>query len=180
MKILFKSLLLVCGMIITFTGVNATARDDLISYLNQNHVIYGNTIAITAYQRTQVERYLNSHTVTDSQVAVFKSKVEEIKSVMNNAQVVDPNKLTTSDKNKVINLAKDAGIAVGITVTINSTNNRVELYNNSGALLDVFSLSTGKLPFTGTSSLICVITVVISTTIAMLYIFEKGTLNHGK
>jgi|GEM_PF-2652672 len=173
MNKLFKSLFLVCAISIVFTGVNAAAKDDLTAYLTGGHVITGSTFYLSTAQKTQLERYLNDNTVTDSQVATFKSKIEEIKSVMNTARVSDVTKLTIADKNKVIVLVKDAGTAVGVIVTVNSTNNSVELFNSTGAKLDVFTFNSGKLPFTGSDSMLYDIVAVITCMIAMTFIFKK-------
>jgi len=176
MKKLFKSLLLVYAVAVVFVGVNGAAKDDLTAYLSQEHTIGGSTFTLSDSQRIQLERYLNSNVVTDSQIVVFKSKIEEIKSVMNIAKITDPAKLNAVDKNKVINLVKDAGISVGVTVTVNSTNNSVELFDKTGAKLDVFSFNAGKLPFTGTDYITYDIVAVIACMIAMSYILRKKTV----
>jgi MinD superfamily P-loop ATPase len=173
MNKLFKSLFLVCSVAVIFTVVSASAKDDLTSYLTQAHVIAGNTVTLTAAQKTQLERYLNDNTVTDLQVSMFKSKIEEIKTILNAAKITDPTKLTSSDKAKVINLIKDAGISVGVTVTVNSTNNTVELFDSTGAKLDVFTLSSGKLPFTGSDYILYDFVAIASCIIAMIYILKK-------
>jgi len=173
MNKLFKSLFFVFTVAVVFTVVSASAKDDLTSYLTQAHVISGNTYALTAAQKTQLERYLNDNTVTDLQVAMFKSKIEDIKSIMNTAKVTDPTKLTSTDKTKVINLIKDAGLSVGVTVTVNSTNNTVELFDSTGAKLDVFTLNSGKLPFTGSDYILYDIVAVASCIMTLIYILKK-------
>lgn len=177
---LLKSLFAIGALIIILNDVYAAASDDLIVYLEQQHVIAGQTVTMTDGQKTQLERYLNSNPVTDAQVATVKTKVQQIISIMDSKNTINPTKLTTAEKTTVINLIKDAGLAVGVTVTADSTNNSIALFDNTGAKLDVITFDSGRLPFTGLDVILYNIVAVIVIIIAMVQIIKKKLNDDNK
>lgn len=174
MKKLIESLFVICAISSFFAGVHAaTANDELLSYITKDHIVAGTTLTLTAAQRTQVERYISDNMITVNEVVIFKSKIEEVKSIMTDAGVTDLTKLSNLNKNKVTNLIIEAGRTIGITVTVNSNNNTIELFDSTGAKLDVLTFNGGKLPFTGSSFVLYNVTATIVAMVAMFYIFKK-------
>lgn len=169
---LVKSIIFVCLMLVTLSNVIGMPKEDLIAYVSKEHIVSGKTYSLTPGQKVQVERYLNTNTVTHQQVNIFISKVEAIKNIMNISNVSDPNKLISSEKTKVMNLAIEAGSSIGIIVRINTSKEYVELLDSKGVILDVVTFTGDKLPFTGTTLELLDVFAAITTMCIVICIFK--------
>ena len=104
-----------------YTGVvNATAEEDLISFLSKSFNVAGQSVKIPSGYVKEAQRYIDTYGVTDSEVAAIKSKVNEGVAIMNKEGVTDVTKLSKDSKNQLMSVAQEAGAVVGATVTFNT------------------------------------------------------------
>lgn len=154
-RVLTASLLVVLVLILASTVVKATTQSELEAYLTKAHTIAGEEVSLTEADKVKVERYFAENTLTDAQATAIKGKVDEAIAIMDKAGVADPTKLSSSDKTKLLNVAETAAQEAGLTLTVNSKDNTVELYQD-GKLIESVSFEE-KLVQTGSNNLVFVV-----------------------
>ena len=167
LKIVFFVLLLI---VVNMSSVKAVTSSQLADKLYSMGASYG----ITASQRVQMERYLSDNPVTEEEANSIVEKANEAIQIMDQAGIKDVTKLTSADKSKITQLAKEAASIVGVTLQFGSDS--VSIYKD-GKLIDQITSSTasGKLAYTGNNiyKILVVSSVVAVALIAIIYIKEK-------
>ncbi len=147
MKKLLSTILIV--LIATFvlgTASNATTKNELKAYLLHDQGIAGSDLIIRNADKVKVERFFNRMDMTDAQATEIKTYVDAAITLMTSDGATEPNELSTrAKKEKLLSLAQQAAAVLGLTVSYDSTETRLDIYKD-GELYD--SLNWGVPPTT--------------------------------
>lgn len=172
-KILTISIL-VAIIVMAFAGiVNATTTSTLADELYAKGEKYG----ITTADKVKIERYLSENPVTEDQANQIMAKANEAVAVMEEAGITNYDKLTTAQKDKLKSIATSAADIIDVKLVFKKGS--VEIYDNTGKLIETIGENNGKLAYTGnnvsvvlTTSVVAVIALAI-TVISKRYANEK-------
>ena len=157
-KTLAIVLLAIIAVMALATGVNAATSSTLADELYSKGAKYG----MTSADKVKIERYLAENPVTDAQANELLAKADEAIAVMEKAGVTSYNKLTIAQKDEIKSIATEAAKKVDLKLVFKTKS--VEIYNNSGKLVETVSNTNGKLAYTGN----VVNVVVLATTVVAL------------
>ena len=145
------------------TIVNAATSSTLADELYAKGQKYGMTTA----EKVKIERYVSENTVTDDQANAIIAKADEAIAVMEKAGTTDYNKLSSAQKEQLKAIANSAADIVNVKLVFK--NGYVEIYDNTGKLIETVGQNNGKLAYTGnnvnvvlTTSVIAVIALAIT------------------
>ena len=159
------------------TVANAATEEELANFVKQPHKIAGQTKQITAEQKVEVDRFLDTHEVTDAQADSVIAKIKEGIAIMDKAGTADLDKLKTADKTELTNIAKEVAKILNLKLKINSSAKRVEIYEN-GTFLTSVPYGDDGLAKTGANYLPYVVASVIAIfAVATVIIAKKRTVN---
>ena len=176
MKKLLISMIAIVLVATSASAVNAaTANERLESYLKNGVTVGGQKYSLTSAQEVQLDRFLSANTLTTAQVDTAIAKANETINLVKGYDLSDPSKVPTAVKNQAINLAKEAGNAVGVNVKVDLASNKVVVTDVAGNVLASSSFTNGKLPFTGSNNVVyAIICTVLALSVAMVYSLKKG------
>ncbi len=151
-KALTITLLIALVLTLACTVVNASVKTDLEAYLKEALAEAAKKGYDTDDYEVMVDRYLPDD-LTETQANNIKESVESIKS-----SLVTPAELKNDSalQQKLLSLANEAAKQVGYTVSANSKNGTVDLYEGTKLLVSA-SADNGKLVQTGSSNLVYVV-----------------------
>lgn len=174
-KVLVTLTLLVVGMMMSFTCVNATTNAELIEFATSNHVVSGESIGLTAENRVKVERYLQENPVTDDEANQIMAKANELIALMESAGVSDPAKLSQEDKAKFISIAQEGAAVIGLDLVFKAGS--VDVYKD-GVLIETAALADAPVPYTGSNvNVALVVSSVAVIALAMGIVAKKRVAN---
>ena len=174
-KLLAGTLLLVMLIALVATKSMAATNADLIEYVTSDHKVAGENVGITAENRVKAKRYLTENPVTDAQADAIIAKGNEIIDLMNKANVSDPSKLSKADKEKFMEIAKEAADILGLKLVFHP--NSVDVYDKDGKLIDTVTLG-GKLVYTGNRvNVVLVISSIAIIALAAGFVAKKRLAN---
>ncbi len=163
--------------VLTTTVVNATASDDLVAALSKSYTVGGETVALSATDKVKLERYLADHPVTEEEKDAIVANFEEAIEIMQAEGIADVAKLSPQAKNKVISLVKAAAGEMDLTVDINTTNNTVKVYDQSGKLIESARVEDGKLAYTGNNSYVYIVAPVVAIIAIAAVVIARKKVN---
>ncbi len=171
-KVLAITVLTLILLALVCTPVKATTQSELEEYLLASHEVSAGTVSLTEADKVKVQRYFAEHTLTDDQATAVKAKADEIIAIFDKAGVTDAQDLSSSDKAAVLAAAQEAGAEVGLTITYNSTDEVLEIYEN-GELIETSSTEL-KLVQTGSNNVLAIsLAVVAIIAIAAIVVVKK-------
>ena len=131
---LIVALFITVLLILLVPGVKAaTPNEEIYNYFkSESYVIGGTTYTVSTEQLTVLERFLNEVTLTSDQVTLVKANAEKVVNILKAQKTVDVNKLSSSARSQIENIANETAKAVGITeAKYSSSANAVLItYNN--------------------------------------------------
>ena len=160
-KLLTISILVALVLILACTMVKATTESELEAYSKQTHTIAGKTVKLEADKVVKVERYLSTHDVTDEQATAVKAKIDEAKALLNKAGVADYTKMSRANKQELLKIGQEAAKALGLTMTYNASERRVEIYEGT-KMLDSQPISEDILVQTGSNNIVYVVLATVA------------------
>ena len=171
-KILVSILLIIVLVGVLATTSKATTNVELIEFAKSNHTVSGKSIGLTAENKIKVERYL---TVTDAQAGAIMAKANELIALMGAAGVSDPSELSSSDKEKFMQIAQEGADVIGVKLVFHA--HSVDVYKD-GKLIESATLGN-KLAYTGNNiNLALVISLVTIFALATTgFAAKKGLAN---
>ena len=179
MKKLLISMFILVATICSLTVVNAaTPNETLKNYVENGVVLNGKSYNITADQRVQMDRFLATNQLTETQVNTVIAKSNEAIALLEKEDTSDLSKIPVSVKTQVVNLAKEAGNTLNVNVKVNFENNTVIITDLSGNVIGTTLYANNKLPFTGTDvAMYVAVASILIISVAMIYSLKKGLLN---
>jgi len=148
MKKVLTVMITIVMLVSLVTVVNAaTPNEDMRAFLAGSFTVCGSTVKLSDTELVKVDKYLSTHTLTAEQVTDVKAGINDIVTYINNTGVKSVDKLTDAQKQTVLNKASDTAAVLNLTVSYDSKNQTLNVYENN-TLVDTVSL-TKKLPTTG-------------------------------
>ena len=147
-KILKVTLVFVILLLCNISIVNAATNQELISYVSKSFSIAGKSVSLSSEDKVKIERYLNAHPVTAEQADKIIAKIDEAVTYLNTVGVSSFSKLSQSQKEKLLAIAKDAAAIAGATISYDAKSGAISIYFD-GVLFDQVSTQKG-LKQTGT------------------------------
>lgn len=174
-KILVSILLLIVLVGVLATTSKATTNVELIEFAKSNHTVSGKSIGLTAENKIKVERYLTENPVTDAQAGAIMAKANELIALMESAGVSDPAELSSSDKERFMQIAQEGADVIGVKLVFHA--HSVDVYKD-GKLIESATLGN-KLAYTGNNiNLALVISLVTIFALATTgFAAKKGLAN---
>lgn len=150
---------------------NATTTKTLADELYAKGQKYGMTTA----EKVKIERYLSENPVTDEQANSLVAKADEAVAVMEKAGTTDYNKLTTAQKEQLKSIATSAANIIDVKLVFKK--GTVEIYDNTGKLIETVGQNNGKLAYTGNNVNVVLTTSVIATIALAITVVTKRTVH---
>lgn len=170
-KTLAIALIFVMLVMAFATVVYATTSADLANQLYAKGEKYG----MTAADKVKIERYLAENPVTDDQANAIVAKADEAIAVMEKAGTTDINKLTDAQKDQLKSIANSAASIVDVKLVFKKGS--VEIYDNTGKLIETVGQNNGKLAYTGNNVNVVLTTSVIATIALAITVVTKRTVH---
>ena len=153
------------------TAVNAATTKTLADELYAKGQKYG----MTSADKVKIERYLSENPVTDEQANALVAKADEAIAIMENAGTTDYNKLTSSQKEQLKTIATSAANIIDVKLVFKK--GTVEIYDNTGKLIETVGQNNGKLAYTGNNVNVVLTTSVIATIALAITVVTKRTVH---
>ena len=153
------------------TLVNAATTSTLADELYAKGQKYGMTTA----EKVKIERYLSENPVTDEQANALVAKADEAIAIMENAGTTDYNKLTSSQKEQLKTIATSAANIIDVKLVFKK--GTVEIYDNTGKLIETVGQNNGKLAYTGNNVNVVLTTSVIAIIALAITVVTKRTVH---
>lgn len=171
-KFLTISLLFVMLLMAFATVVNAATSATLADDLYAKGAKYG----MTSADKVKIERYLSENPVTDAEANAVLAKADEAVAVMENAGVTSYDKLTTAQKDELKSIAKSAAEIVNVKLVFKKGS--VEIYDQSGKLIETVTVNNGKLAYTGNNvNSVLVVSIIAIIALAITVVAKKTFAN---
>lgn len=172
-KFLTVSLLFVMLVMAFATVVNATTSATLADDLYAKGAKYG----MTSADKVKIERYLSENPVTDAEANAVLAKADEAVAVMENAGVTNYDKLTTAQKDELKSIAKSAAEIIDVKLVFKKGS--VEIYDQSGKLIETVTENNGKLAYTGNNiNVVLVVSIIAIIALAITVVVKR--INNAK
>ena len=170
-KTLSVVLLVIIAVMALATGVNAATSSTLADELYSKGAKYG----MTSADKVKIERYLAENPVTDAQANELLAKADEAIAVMEKAGTTDINKLTDAQKDQLKSIANSAASIVDVKLVFKKGS--VEIYDNTGKLIETVGQNNGKLAYTGNNVNVVLTTSVIAIIALAITVVTKRTVH---
>lgn len=164
--------ILVAMLVMAFAGiVNATTTSTLADELYAKGEKYG----ITTADKVKIERYLSENPVTEDQANQIMAKANEAVAVMEEAGITNYDKLTTAQKDKLKSIATSAADIIDVKLVFKKGS--VEIYDNTGKLIETIGENNGKLAYTGNNVSVVLTTSVVAVIALAITVISKRYAN---
>ena len=177
LKVLFVAIFAL--VLVVTPCVNAATAEDIVSFAKQEHVIAGQSVTLSSADVQKIEDFFKENEINAEQGEFILSKVKEAIDVTNKTSSTGLEAMPATAKQEVIALLNEAGSVVGVTVSYNSADKTMDIFQN-GVKIDAVDLS-GKLPFTGSNTIVYIAVAIIAVAaIAVFAVAKKGKLVNAK
>ena len=170
-KSIVIAILFVMLVCVATTFANATTSSELAEKLYNMGSKYG----VTSADKVKMERYLSENPVTDEEANSLIAKADEAIAIMEEAGTTDYNKLTTAQKNEIKSIATSAANIINVKLVFKK--GTVEIYDNTGKLIETVGQNNGKLAYTGNNVNVVLTTSVIATIALAITVVTKRTVH---
>ena len=153
------------------TAVNAATTNTLADELYAKGKKYGMTTA----DKVKVERYLAENPVTDEQANSLVAKADEAIAIMEKAGTTNYDELATAQKDEIKSIATSAADIIDVKLVFKKKT--VEIYDNTGKLIETVGQNNGKLAYTGNNVNVVLTTSVIATIALAITVVTKRTVH---
>lgn len=131
------------------TRVNAATQADLVSYLTSEHVVSGKTLVVSDANAVRIQRFFDDVTLSDADATTIIGKLDAIINQLESEGVSFPSELSSAGKQTIFGLGQEAAALVNLTMSYDSANEAVILYDASGSQTDVVPVAPVYDPATG-------------------------------
>lgn len=166
-KILTISILIAIILIAFATVANAATSATLAEELYSKGQKYG----LTASDKVKIERYLSENPVTDEQANAIIAKANEAVAKMESAGATNYDDLTTAQKDELKTIATSAADIIDVKLVFKKGS--VEIYDNTGKLIETVAENNGKLAYTGNNVNVILVTSVIAIIALAITVVSK-------
>ena len=118
-KVLKVTLVFAILLLCHVTAVKAATNEELIAYATKKFDVNGKTVELTAADKVKVQRYLNAHPVSATEADQIIAKIDEGVNVLRANNVTDPQKLSSTEKQKLLSIGQSAAKIAGAELVYN-------------------------------------------------------------
>lgn len=176
-KILKIALITITILLSSITIVNAATTDELYNYITKTHIVAGKEIKISEADTVKVKRYLAEYPISGDKADQIIAKINSAITLMNQAGVSEPQKLSKAKKKELLSIAQEAATIAGATLTYDSHNKSITIYKE-GKVYDVIYLGSDSSTFRATgNNNIYVYTTILVIAFATIIVYRKRKVN---
>ena len=174
-KILTITTLVIMIIMFFMATVKAVSGDTIVDDVYKLGIKFGFTEA----DKLRAERYVADNPITDEQAEAIYAKAQEAANYLEQTGATNVKKLNTQltkeQKIKFESLCQEVASIIGLSLTYNNGN--VDVYKD-GKLIDTYTFTDGKLPYTGNNtSLVVVSSLAVIAPVAVAFVVRKKFVN---
>ena len=135
-KVMLALVMAIVALTVFTTKSNAMTANELKDYICNDKGINGTKLIIRDADKVKVEKFFANNEMTDAQADQIKAIIDKGVALMNADGASEPNQLSSkAKKQELLSYAQEAAAFLGLTVSYDATEERLDIYKN-GVLYD--------------------------------------------
>ena len=135
-KVMLALVMAIVALTVFTTKSNAMTANELKDYICNDKGINGTKLIIRDADKVKVEKFFANNKMTDAQADQIKAIIDKGVALMNADGASEPNQLSSkAKKQELLSYAQEAAAVMGLTVSYDATEERLDIYKN-GVLYD--------------------------------------------
>lgn len=135
-KVMLALVMAIVALTVFTTKSNAMTVNELKDYICNDKGINGTKLIIRDADKVKVEKFFANNEMTDAQADQIKAIIDKGVALMNADGASEPNQLSSkAKKQELLSYAQEAAAVMGLTVSYDATEERLDIYKN-GVLYD--------------------------------------------
>lgn len=135
-KVMLALVMAIVALTVFTTKSNAMTANELKDYICNDKGINGTKLIIRDADKVKVEKFFANNEMTDAQADQIKAIIDKGVALMNVDGASEPNQLSSkAKKQELLSYAQEAAAVMGLTVSYDATEERLDIYKN-GVLYD--------------------------------------------
>ena len=135
-KVMLALVMAIVALTVFTTKSNAMTANELKDYICNDKGINGTKLIIRDADKVKVEKFFANNEMTDAQADQIKAIIDKGVALMNADGASKPNQLSSkAKKQELLSYAQEAAAVMGLTVSYDATEERLDIYKN-GVLYD--------------------------------------------
>ena len=135
-KVMLALVMAIVALTVFTTKSNAMTANELKDYICNDKGINGTKLIIRDADKVKVEKFFANNEMTDAQADQIKAIIDKGVALMNADGASEPNQLSfKAKKQELLSYAQEAAAVMGLTVSYDATEERLDIYKN-GVLYD--------------------------------------------
>lgn len=135
-KVMLALVMAIVALTVFTTKSNAMTANELKDYICNDKGINGTKLIIRDADKVKVEKFFANNEMTDTQADQIKAIIDKGVALMNADGASEPNQLSSkAKKQELLSYAQEAAAVMGLTVSYDATEERLDIYKN-GVLYD--------------------------------------------
>lgn len=135
-KVMLALVMAIIALTMFTTKSNAMTANELKDYICNDKGINGTKLIIRDADKVKVEKFFANNEMTDAQADQIKAIIDKGVALMNADGATEPNQLSSkAKKQELLSYAQEAAAVMGLTVSYDATEERLDIYKN-GVLYD--------------------------------------------
>jgi len=191
-KVKIVATLVLIMLIVSVTlSVQAITKDELITYVTSKHTVLGREYQLDSSQIAAVTNHLNSITLSDAEATAIRDELAQAIKLLNDTGASDLSKVSASTKAQVTSIIHSAAAKADLKVSINTSTRVITVTNTNGVHILSASYnvgfspvgsggvpydgggSSGKLVYTGASTLLINMSVLAIIAVATVLVVRR-------
>ena len=135
-KVMLALVMAIVALTVFTTKSNAMTANELKDYICNDKGINGTKLIIRDADKVKFEKFFANNEMTDAQADQIKAIIDKGVALMNADGASEPNQLSSkAKKQELLSYAQEAAAVMGLTVSYDATEERLDIYKN-GVLYD--------------------------------------------
>ena len=135
-KVMLALVMAIVALTVFTTKSNAMTANELKDYICNDKGINGTKLIIRDADKVKVEKFFANNEMTDAQADQIKAIIDKGVALMTADGASEPNQLSSkAKKQELLSYAQEAAAVMGLTVSYDATEERLDIYKN-GVLYD--------------------------------------------
>lgn len=135
-KVMLALVMAIVALTVFTTKSNAMTANELKDYICNDKGINGTKLIIRDADKVKVEKFFANNEMTEAQADQIKAIIDKGVALMNADGASEPNQLSSkAKKQELLSYAQEAAAVMGLTVSYDATEERLDIYKN-GVLYD--------------------------------------------
>ena len=130
-KVMLALVMAIVALTVFTTKSNAMTANELKDYICNDKGINGTKLIIRDADKVKVEKFFANNEMTDAQADQIKAIIDKGVALMNADGASEPNQLSSkAKKQELLSYAQEAAAVMGLTVSYDATEERLDIYKN--------------------------------------------------